>query len=175
LSTGKTFALAIALKASIDGSIAAGVAKAAQSIQSVAQTTHAVNAQMEQGTAALRKYEGELANIGAKSAQFMTLKRAIQDNSNSLTEARARADGVEGRGKQSVQPDGVCSGGCGVLRAGQGCLPRSACRVRPNFMPGAVHRGGIERPGSAGSPQSTPTFPCHYADSTNSVPPRRHP
>ena len=103
MSTGKTFALAIALKATIDGSIAAGVAKAAQSIQSVAQTAHAVNAQMEQGAAALRKYEGELANIGAKSAQFMTLKRAVQDTSSSLTEARARAAALAGEFKASQQ------------------------------------------------------------------------
>ena len=103
MSTGKTFALAIALKATIDGSIAAGVAKAAQSIQSVAQTAHAVNAQMEQGTAAMRKYEGELANIGAKSAQFMTLKRAVQDTSSSLTEARARATALAGEFKASQQ------------------------------------------------------------------------
>lgn len=103
MSTGKTFALAIALKATIDGSIAAGVAKAAQSIQSVAQTAHAVNAQMEQGTASLRKYEGELANIGAKTAQFMTLKRAIQDNANSLTEARTRAAALAGEFKASQQ------------------------------------------------------------------------
>jgi TP901 family phage tail tape measure protein len=103
LSTEKTFALAIALKATIDGSVAAGVAKAAQSIQSVAQTAHTVNAQMEQGTAALRKYEGELANIGAKSAQFMTLKRAVQDTSSSLTEARARAATLAGEFKASQQ------------------------------------------------------------------------
>lgn len=103
MSTTKTFALAIALKATIDGSIAAGVAKAAQSIQSVAQTAHTVNAQMEQGTAALRKYEGELANIGAKSAQFMTLKRAVQDVSSSLTEARARAATLAGEFKASQQ------------------------------------------------------------------------
>lgn len=103
MSTGKTFALAIALKATIDGSIAAGVAKAAQSIQSVAQTAHAASAQMEQGTAALRKYEGELANIGAKSAQFMTLKRAVQDTSSSLTEARARATALAGEFKASQQ------------------------------------------------------------------------
>ena len=103
MSTEKTFALAIALKATIDGSVAAGVAKAAQSIQSVAQTAHTVNAQMEQGTAALRKYEGELANIGAKSAQFMTLKRAVQDTSSSLTEARARAATLAGEFKASQQ------------------------------------------------------------------------
>ena len=103
MSTGKTFALAIALKASIDGSIAAGVAKAAQSIQSVAQTANAVNAQMDKGTAALRGYENELANIGAKSAQFMTLKRAIQDNSNSLTEARTRASALASQFKASEQ------------------------------------------------------------------------
>lgn len=103
MSTTKTFALAIALKATIDGSIAAGVAKAAQSIQSVAQTAHAVSAQMEQGTEALRKYEGELANIGAKSAQFMTLKRAVQDTSSSLTEARARAAALAGEFKASQQ------------------------------------------------------------------------
>lgn len=103
MSTTKTFALAIALKASIDGSIAAGVAKAAQSIQSVAQAAHTVNAQMEQGTAVLRKYEGELANIGAKSAQFMALKRAVQDTSSSLTEARARAATLAGAFKASQQ------------------------------------------------------------------------
>jgi TP901 family phage tail tape measure protein len=103
LSTGKTFALAIALKATIDSSIAAGIAKAAQSIQNVAQTANAVNAQMDKGTAALRGYESELANIGAKSAQFMTLKRAIQDNSNSLTEARARASALASQFKASEQ------------------------------------------------------------------------
>ena len=103
MSTTKTFALAIALKASIDGSIAAGVAKAAQSIQSVAQTVNAVNAQMDKGTAALRGYESELANIGAKSAQFMTLKRAVQDASSSLTEARARAATLAGEFKASQQ------------------------------------------------------------------------
>ena len=103
MSTGKTFALAIALKATIDSSIAAGVAKAAQSIQNVAQTANAVNAQMDKGTAALRGYESELANIGAKSAQFMTLKRAIQDNSNSLTEARARASALASQFKASEQ------------------------------------------------------------------------
>ena len=103
MSTTKTFALAIALKASIDGSIAAGVAKAAQSIQSVAQAAHTVNAQMEQGTAVLRKYEGELANIGVKSAQFMALKRAVQDTSSSLTEARARAATLAGAFKASQQ------------------------------------------------------------------------
>ena len=103
MSTGKTFALAIALKASIDGSIAAGLAKSAQAIQNIAQTAHAVNAQMEQGTAALRQYESELAQIGAKSAQFITLKRAIQDNSNSLTEARARAAALAGEFKASQQ------------------------------------------------------------------------
>ncbi|EJF41170.1 hypothetical protein HMPREF1318_2274 [Actinomyces massiliensis F0489] len=42
-------------------------------------------------------------------------------------------------------------------------------------MPGAVHRGGIERPGSAGSPQSTSTSPCHYAGRADSTPPRRRP
>lgn len=103
MSTGKTFALAIALKATIDSSIAAGIAKAAQSIQNVAQTANAVNAQMDKGTAALRGYESELANIGAKSAQFMTLKRAIQDNSNSLTEARARASALASQFKASEQ------------------------------------------------------------------------
>ena len=103
MSTGKTFALAIALKASIDSSLATGIAKAAQSIQNVAQTANAVNAQMEQGTAALRKYEGELANIGAKSAQFMTLKRAVQDTSSSFTEARARASALASQFKASEQ------------------------------------------------------------------------
>lgn len=103
MSTGKTFALAIALKATIDSSIAAGIAKAAQSIQNVAQTANVVNAQMDKGTAALRGYESELANIGAKSAQFMTLKRAIQDNSNSLTEARARASALASQFKASEQ------------------------------------------------------------------------
>ena len=103
MSTGKTFALAIALKATIDSSIAAGIAKAAQSIQNVAQTANAVNAQMDKGTAALRGYESELANIGAKSAQFMTLKRAIQDNSNSLTEARARTSALASQFKASEQ------------------------------------------------------------------------
>ena len=103
MSTGKTFALAIALKATIDSSIAAGIAKAAQSIQNVAQTANAVNAQMDKGTAALRGYESELANIGAKSAQFMTLKRAIQDNSNSLTEARARVSALASQFKASEQ------------------------------------------------------------------------
>jgi len=103
LSTGKTFALAIALKATIDSSIAAGIAKAAQSIQNVAQTANAVNAQLDKGTAALRGYESELANIGAKSAQFMTLKRAIQDNSNSLTEARARVSALASQFKASEQ------------------------------------------------------------------------
>ena len=103
MSTGKTFALAIALKATIDSSIAAGIAKAAQSIQNVAQTANAVNAQMDKGMAALRGYESELANIGAKSAQFMTLKRAIQDNSNSLTEARARASALASQFKASEQ------------------------------------------------------------------------
>ena len=103
MSTGKTFALAIALKATIDSSIAAGIAKAAQSIQNVAQTANAVNTQMDKGTAALRGYESELANIGAKSAQFMTLKRAIQDNSNSLTEARARASALASQFKASEQ------------------------------------------------------------------------
>ena len=103
MSTGKTFALAIALKATIDSSVAAGIAKAAQSIQNVAQTANAVNAQMDKGTAALRGYESELANIGAKSAQFMALKRAIQDNSNSLTEARARASALASQFKASEQ------------------------------------------------------------------------
>ena len=103
MSTGKTFALAIALKATIDSSLASGIAKAAQSIQNVAQTANAVNAQMDKGTAALRGYESELANIGAKSAQFMKLKRAIQDNSNSLTEARARAAALAGEFKASQQ------------------------------------------------------------------------
>ncbi len=103
MSTGKTFALAIALKATIDSSIAAGIAKAAQSIQNVAQTANAVNAQLDKGTAALRGYESELANISAKSAQFMTLKRAIQDNSNSLTEARARASALASQFKASEQ------------------------------------------------------------------------
>ena len=103
MSTGKTFALAIALKATIDSSIAAGIAKAAQSIQNVAQTANAVNAQMDKGTAALHGYESELANIGAKSAQFMTLKRAIQDNSNSLTEARARVSALASQFKASEQ------------------------------------------------------------------------
>ncbi len=110
MSTTKTFALAIALKASIDGSIAAGVAKAAQSIQSVAQTVNAVNAQMDKGTAALRGYESELANIGAKSAQFMTLKRAVQDTSSSLTEARARAATLAGAFKASQQETAAFAG-----------------------------------------------------------------
>ena len=103
MSTGKTFALAIALKATIDSSIAAGIAKAAQSIQNVAQTANVVNAQLDKGTAALRGYESELANISAKSAQFMTLKRAIQDNSNSLTEARVRASALASQFKASEQ------------------------------------------------------------------------
>ena len=103
MSTGKTFALAIALKATIDSSLASGIAKAAQSIQNVAQTAHAVNAQLDKGTAALRGYESELSNISAKSAQFITLKRAIQDNSNSLTEARARAAALAGEFKASQQ------------------------------------------------------------------------
>nr|WP_325191481.1 phage tail tape measure protein [uncultured Selenomonas sp.]DAV19477.1 MAG TPA: minor tail protein [Caudoviricetes sp.] len=103
MSTGKTFALAIALKATIDSSLASGIAKAAQSIQSVAQTAHAANAQLDKGTAALRGYESELSNISAKSAQFITLKRAIQDNSNSLTEARARAAALAGEFKASQQ------------------------------------------------------------------------
>ena len=103
MSTTKTFALAIALKATIDGSIAAGLAKAAQSIQNVAQTANAANAQLDKGTAALRGYESELANISAKSAQFMTLKRAIQDNSSSLAEARARAAALASQFKASEQ------------------------------------------------------------------------
>ena len=103
MSTTKTFALAIALKATIDGSIAAGLAKAAQSIQNVAQTANAANAQLDKGTAALRGYESELANISAKSAQFMTLKRAIQDNSSSLAEARARAAALASQFKVSEQ------------------------------------------------------------------------
>ena len=103
MSTGKTFALAIALKATIDSSLASGIAKAAQSIQSVAQTAHAVNAQLDKGTAVLRGYENELSNISAKSAQFITLKRAIQDNSSSLTEARARAAALAGEFKASQQ------------------------------------------------------------------------
>lgn len=107
MSTGKTFALAIALKATIDSSIAAGIAKAAQSIQNVAQTANAVNAQLDKGTAALRGYESELANISAKSAQFMTLKRAIQYNSNSLTEARARASALASQFKASEQETAV--------------------------------------------------------------------
>ena len=103
MSTTKTFALAIAVKATIDGSIAAGLAKAAQSIQNVAQTANAANAQLDKGTAALRGYERELANISAKSAQFMTLKRAIQDNSSSLAEARARASALASQFKASEQ------------------------------------------------------------------------
>lgn len=103
MSTTKTFALAIAVKATIDGSIAAGLAKAAQSIQNVAQTANAANAQLDKGTAALRGYESELANISAKSAQFMTLKRAIQDNSSSLAEARARASALASQFKASEQ------------------------------------------------------------------------
>lgn len=103
MSTTKTFALAIALQATIDGSIAAGLAKAAQSIQNVAQTANAANAQLDKGTAALRGYESELANISAKSAQFMTLKRAIQDNSSSLAEARARAAALASQFKASEQ------------------------------------------------------------------------
>ena len=103
MSTTKTFALAIAVKATIDGSIAAGLAKAAQSIQNVAQTANAANAQLDKGTAALRGYESELANISAKSAQFMTLKRAIQDNSSSLAEARARAAALASQFKVSEQ------------------------------------------------------------------------
>ena len=103
MSTTKTFALAIAVKATIDGSIAAGLAKAAQSIQNVAQTANAANAQLDKGTAALRGYESELANISAKSAQFMTLKRAIQDNSSSLAEARARAAALASQFKASEQ------------------------------------------------------------------------
>lgn len=103
MSTGKTFALAIALKASIDGSIASGLAKAAQSIQGIAQHASTANAQLDKGTAALRGYESELANISAKSAQFMTLKRAIQDNASSLTEARTRAATLAGEFKTSAQ------------------------------------------------------------------------
>ena len=103
MSTTKTFALAIAVKATIDGSIAAGLTKAAQSIQNVAQTANAANAQLDKGTAALRGYESELANISAKSAQFMTLKRAIQDNSSSLAEARARAAALASQFKVSEQ------------------------------------------------------------------------
>lgn len=103
MSTGKTFALAIALKASIDGSIASGLAKASQSIQGIAQHASMANAQLDKGTAALRGYESELANISAKSAQFMTLKRAIQDNASSLTEARTRAAALAGEFKASAQ------------------------------------------------------------------------
>ena len=103
MSTGKTFALAIALKASIDGSIASGLAKASQSIQGIAQHASMANAQLDKGTAALRGYESELANIGAKSAQFITLKRAIQDNSSSLAEARARAAALASQFKVSEQ------------------------------------------------------------------------
>lgn len=107
MSTGKTFALAIALKASIDGSIAAGLAKSAQSIQNVAQTASAANAQLDKGTAALRGYESELANISAKSAQFMTLKRSIQDTSGSLTEARTRAAALASQFKASEQETAI--------------------------------------------------------------------
>jgi len=107
LSTGKTFALAIALKASIDGSIAAGLAKSAQSIQNVAQTASAANAQLDKGTAALRGYESELANISAKSAQFMTLKRSIQDTSGSLIEARTRAAALASQFKASEQETAI--------------------------------------------------------------------
>ena len=103
MSTGKTFALAIALKASIDGSIASGLAKASQSIQGIAQHASMANAQLDKGTAALRGYESELANINAKSAQFMTLKRAVQDTSGSLTEARVRAATLAGEFKTSAQ------------------------------------------------------------------------
>ena len=103
MSTGKTFALAIALKASIDGSIASGLAKASQSIQGIAQHASMANAQLDKGTAALRGYESELANISAKSAQFMTLKRAVQDTSGSLTEARVRAATLAGEFKTSAQ------------------------------------------------------------------------
>lgn len=103
MSTGKTFALAIALKASIDGSIASGLAKASQSIQGIAQHASTANAQLDKGTAALRGYESELANISAKSAQFMTLKRAVQDTSGSLTEARVRAATLAGEFKASAQ------------------------------------------------------------------------
>ena len=107
MSTGKTFALAIALKASIDGSIAAGLAKSAQSIQNVAQTASAANAQLDKGTAALRGYESELANISAKSAQFMTLKRSIQDTSGSLIEARTRAAALASQFKASEQETAI--------------------------------------------------------------------
>ena len=103
MSTGKTFALAIALKASIDGSIAAGLAKSAQAIQNVVQTANAANAELQQGTAALRGYENQLANIGSKSAQFMTLKRSIQDTAGSLTEARTRAATLARAFKESEQ------------------------------------------------------------------------
>ena len=103
MSTGKTFALAIALKASIDGSIAAGLAKSAQAIQNVAQTANTANAELQQGTAALRGYEAQLAQIGAQSAEFMKLKRSIQDTSGSLTEARARASALASQFKASEQ------------------------------------------------------------------------
>ena len=103
MSTGKTFALAIALKASIDGSIAAGLAKSAQAIQNVAQTANTANAELQQGTTALRGYEAQLAQIGAQSAEFMKLKRSIQDTSGSLTEARTRAATLARAFKESEQ------------------------------------------------------------------------
>ena len=103
MSTGKTFALAIALKASIDGSIAAGLAKSAQAIHNVAQTANTANAELQQGTAALRGYEAQLAQIGAQSAEFMKLKRSIQDTSGSLTEARTRAATLARAFKESEQ------------------------------------------------------------------------
>ena len=103
MSTGKTFALAIALKASIDGSIAAGLAKSAQAIQNVAQTANTANAELQQGAAALRGYEAQLAQIGAQSAEFRKLKRSIQDTSGSLAEARTRAATLARAFKESEQ------------------------------------------------------------------------
>lgn len=103
MSTGKTFVVAIALKAMLEGSIASKLAQSAQSIQRIAETANAANAQFQKGTSALKGYEAQLATLNAKSAEFIQLKRAATESAQALADARNRAAELARAYKESGQ------------------------------------------------------------------------